>query len=394
MPTLIFIVHDTYGEVLASAGATQTNFGFTGEQVDANGLVYLRIRYYNPALGIFTVLDPLEGGMRQPMSLNRYSYVHSNVVNRVDPSGMCPPFSHPYEAGTCEALRGELSTWGINVRYHSKALDPIPCLPEEVDKAINEINVNQRWTTNEMVAIYNAFRIFALAHSRFKQLPGGNRYDFNWPLKGSEEVNIVKRAKLPSPAIDGDLGIHLINERTIALSSIYWGDHSSIILGQTSPQGGRPIENQYRSWIVLHEFSHVFAEDRAKVIAPKISRGIWTYLQSTLVNELDFTGLNIIAPSDYMLINTGSDQERVIEAVAGTIWNYGFDAVDTYKSGAGGRTAPVGNPNEFGKEIRNVRDITAIREVDGVGKLSVIKEGMTLEEWALDRIILGPDLED
>jgi RHS repeat-associated protein len=60
---------------------------FTGEQTDANGLVYLRARYYHPELGVFTALDPVEGSMQQPMSLNRYGYVAGNVVNRVDPSG-------------------------------------------------------------------------------------------------------------------------------------------------------------------------------------------------------------------------------------------------------------------------------------------------------------------
>jgi RHS repeat-associated protein len=60
---------------------------FTGEPLDANGLVYLRARYYVPELGVFPSLDPVEGTARQPMSLNRYGYVAGNVVNAVDPSG-------------------------------------------------------------------------------------------------------------------------------------------------------------------------------------------------------------------------------------------------------------------------------------------------------------------
>jgi hypothetical protein len=46
-----------------------------------NSLVYLRARYYRPALGVFPSLDPLEMG-------NRYQYVGGNVINRVDPSGL------------------------------------------------------------------------------------------------------------------------------------------------------------------------------------------------------------------------------------------------------------------------------------------------------------------
>jgi RHS repeat-associated protein len=60
-------------------------FMFTGEPLDANGLVYLRARYYVPELGVFASLDPVEGSARQAMSLNRYGYVQSNVVTLVDP---------------------------------------------------------------------------------------------------------------------------------------------------------------------------------------------------------------------------------------------------------------------------------------------------------------------
>jgi RHS repeat-associated protein len=53
-------------------GTQQTMFGFTGEITDVTGQVYLRARYYNPTLGIFPSLDPLEGDMSLPMALNRY----------------------------------------------------------------------------------------------------------------------------------------------------------------------------------------------------------------------------------------------------------------------------------------------------------------------------------
>ncbi len=56
-------------------------FTFTGELLDANALLYLRARYYSPALGVFPSLDPLE-------NLNRYQYVGANPTNRIDPTGM------------------------------------------------------------------------------------------------------------------------------------------------------------------------------------------------------------------------------------------------------------------------------------------------------------------
>jgi RHS repeat-associated protein len=42
--------YDPYGNNLQSLGTGQTVYGFTGETTDANGLIYLRARYYNMAL--------------------------------------------------------------------------------------------------------------------------------------------------------------------------------------------------------------------------------------------------------------------------------------------------------------------------------------------------------
>jgi hypothetical protein len=51
-------------------------------------LLYLRARHYAPAIGAFTARDPYEGAASRPMSVNGYSWVEGNAVNRTDPSGM------------------------------------------------------------------------------------------------------------------------------------------------------------------------------------------------------------------------------------------------------------------------------------------------------------------
>ncbi len=63
-------------------------FGFTGEQTDSNGQLYLRARYYNPSLGVFNSRDPFEGITQRPMSLNGYSWVEGNPIMHTDPTGM------------------------------------------------------------------------------------------------------------------------------------------------------------------------------------------------------------------------------------------------------------------------------------------------------------------
>jgi RHS repeat-associated protein len=73
--------YDPYGTEIQQSGSQQTVFGFTGEETDSNGLVNLRARYYNPTIGQFLSLDPLE-------TANRFAYVNSNPINRRDPTGL------------------------------------------------------------------------------------------------------------------------------------------------------------------------------------------------------------------------------------------------------------------------------------------------------------------
>jgi RHS repeat-associated protein len=79
--------YDAFGSVRAHTGAS-TQWSFTGEQNDPNGLEYLRARYYDPAVGRFLSRDPLAGLVGVPQSLNRYAYVLNNPMRWVDPWGL------------------------------------------------------------------------------------------------------------------------------------------------------------------------------------------------------------------------------------------------------------------------------------------------------------------
>ncbi|WP_330924937.1 RHS repeat-associated core domain-containing protein [Candidatus Sororendozoicomonas aggregata] len=75
--------YDHWGNITASTGTTP-QFGYTGREPDATGLVYYRNRYYDPQIGRFTQLDPkgfIDG-------VNRYAYVMNSPVNYVDPWGL------------------------------------------------------------------------------------------------------------------------------------------------------------------------------------------------------------------------------------------------------------------------------------------------------------------
>lgn len=79
--------YDAFGNSLSTAETVANQFRFTGEQYDANGLIYLRARYYNPATGRFLSQDTFNGKLNDPLSQNRYAYCGNNPVIYIDPTG-------------------------------------------------------------------------------------------------------------------------------------------------------------------------------------------------------------------------------------------------------------------------------------------------------------------
>lgn len=85
-----------YGSVIASSntGTTTDARQYIGQFSDASGLSYLNARYYNPTQGQFVTQDPVYLGnpsqqnLRDPQSLNAYSYSENNPINRSDPTGL------------------------------------------------------------------------------------------------------------------------------------------------------------------------------------------------------------------------------------------------------------------------------------------------------------------
>ncbi len=84
--------YGTYGELL-SGDSSLTHFlynGRCGVSTDANGLYYMRQRYYNPEIKRFINQDILTGSLSNSQSLNRYCYVQGNPVSYTDPFGLSP----------------------------------------------------------------------------------------------------------------------------------------------------------------------------------------------------------------------------------------------------------------------------------------------------------------
>ena len=126
-----------YGKTISSAGSGASIYQFTSEARDANGLTYLRTRYYNSGDGRFISRDTWNGDYNRPLSLNRWNYVEGNPVNLVDPSGYisCESSSDPICVNKIRELkiRGDEIKQTVRIGY----VPPVESLAQYVDYAFN-----------------------------------------------------------------------------------------------------------------------------------------------------------------------------------------------------------------------------------------------------------------
>jgi RHS repeat-associated protein len=86
MPDVSYF-YDAWGNSILPAPPTNS-FRFTGQALDpATGLYYLRVRYYDPAIGRFLSTDPLANSATLART-NSYSYALSSPTAYVDPTGL------------------------------------------------------------------------------------------------------------------------------------------------------------------------------------------------------------------------------------------------------------------------------------------------------------------
>lgn len=75
-----------YGQVLNRA--LRNGPGYGGHEEDAaTGLVYMQQRYYDPEVGRFLSVDPVEAGANTGRKLSRYWYANDNPYRYTDPDG-------------------------------------------------------------------------------------------------------------------------------------------------------------------------------------------------------------------------------------------------------------------------------------------------------------------
>ena len=96
-------IYDADGQKMAGEAADQRSIretlqaetlrflynGRYGVETGADGLYYMRARFYNPQIKRFINRDIIDGSITDSQSLNKYSYVQGNPISLVDPFGLC-----------------------------------------------------------------------------------------------------------------------------------------------------------------------------------------------------------------------------------------------------------------------------------------------------------------
>lgn len=135
------IGYSPFGEITERAGTTDTPFlfnGRSGAQTDANGLHFMRARYYNAYITRFINADPVgfAGGM------NWYVFAGNNPLSYIDPSGfgrITPDgkLAQAHVAGVMTAVSRMIVAL-LSLGAQAGAIDPHGGLPDpQVSERIN-----------------------------------------------------------------------------------------------------------------------------------------------------------------------------------------------------------------------------------------------------------------
>ncbi len=82
--------YDEFGNELASWGSVSNHYLYTGQEYDGSisQLYNLRARLYDMRIGRFVVEDPIKQSLKEPQSLNEYTYVSNNPLDFSDILGL------------------------------------------------------------------------------------------------------------------------------------------------------------------------------------------------------------------------------------------------------------------------------------------------------------------
>ncbi|QLG89569.1 RHS domain-containing protein [Chitinibacter bivalviorum] len=127
-----------FGDKATDGSPSKNQQWFTGKpHEEAIGLTYFGARWYDPLLGRFAAIDPVDWNVSNPIhSFNRYAYANNNPFKFVDPDGRQPEGNGPENEGAKIAGRSvssgalmDMMSLGVSPSKISKA----PGFGEQMD---------------------------------------------------------------------------------------------------------------------------------------------------------------------------------------------------------------------------------------------------------------------
>jgi len=109
--------YSPYGNKLLNQDAMSDNArGYTGHVHDAEtGLTYMQARYYDPEIGRFMSIDPVEFKVDNPVSFNRYAYGNNNPYKYIDPNGEEPGSEETYGPSWGDNDKGRADPYNLEI---------------------------------------------------------------------------------------------------------------------------------------------------------------------------------------------------------------------------------------------------------------------------------------
>jgi RHS repeat-associated protein len=132
--------HFPFGETWYENGTTTTKWKFTSYERDSESTNdYARMRSFVNRFGRFSSPDPINGGLNDPQSLNRYAYVRNDPCNRVDPLGL---------KNTCTLNLNLTNNSGANLDLQAVANRISDILARTMSPDGNQVNVTIQFQGN------------------------------------------------------------------------------------------------------------------------------------------------------------------------------------------------------------------------------------------------------
>jgi RHS repeat-associated protein len=211
---------DPWGKIRSGTLTSTTTLNYTGQKLDATGLLFYNARYYDPNIAKFTSPDNIVPKIQAPPSLNRYTYVDNNPVKFNDPTGHCKgtPNNRGDDADCWKAYddlqKGAYGKLGYVADLHTMEKDILEGLLGWISRGARFISGVRDWTAAALTNAVKALNQIEYAFSRKFTEPGAASYAVDKALfgNGARELIFVAagRSSVPGRGAENQRGSNVI----------------------------------------------------------------------------------------------------------------------------------------------------------------------------------------